>query len=310
VEQSYKHTNSERTKKTYEQIIQAFRSALQSMGLDLDTVNTRAQKDRVKAVALAYAEFSARGKPVSLNTINHRLSVLSSFYAYCQLNEWLDYNPIAHLQRSKVQPYASVKSLPFERVTSAFLNMDYSKPEDRRDSAILQVLLETCRRVSELAGLQLQHLTLESEEKVTVFFARCKGNKTRTDVLSPTTSKALLRWLHGFYGPALDRVDPSTPVWVSLDRKGLDPHTHESSYGHALSIQAIGQICKKHLGTSRVHATRHTGTKMRLEQGASVTAVKEQLMHSSLHTTTIYAGAVQTVEDPYAEQVASAFGFN
>jgi integrase len=58
------------------------------------------------------------------------------------------------------------------------------------------------------------------------------------------------------------------------------------------------------------HATRHTGAKMRLDQQAPIKAIQEQLMHSSLHTTTLYIDAVQTGENQYAAMVADAFDFN
>lgn len=85
-----KRTQSERTRDAYEETIEAFRAALQSQGLDLDSVKAQDDKvsmqiacDRVKQIAQLFAGFSKRGHQVKQSTINHRYAVLSSFYVFC-----------------------------------------------------------------------------------------------------------------------------------------------------------------------------------------------------------------------------------
>ena len=302
----FKRSGSDRTRRAYEVTLQEFRDALQFKGLDLDSVAaqddkvmTQVTRDKVKQLAQVFAGFSKEGRQVRASTINTRLSVLSSFYGFCIRQEWLDYNPIEHLERSKVEPYAGVKSLDFDEVTATFDGFDMSRREDVRDSALLAVLLQTGRRASEVAGLQWQHVTIR-RGLVTLYFERCKGNKSATDELSKEASTALLRWLHSHYGCNLAQLAKETPLFVSLARG--------TSYGHKLSIQAIGQICLRRLGTSKVHSTRHTFVMGMFEAKATPREVQAKLLHSSLHTTSLYGDKLQSAKNEHASKLAELFG--
>jgi integrase/recombinase XerD len=257
-------------------------------------------RDKVKQLAQVFAGFSKHaGRQVKESTINHRLSVLSSFYGFCIKQEWLDYNPIEHLERAKVEPYADVRSLDFEEVAAAFDGLDMSKAADSRDSALLAILLETGHRGTVVARLQWRHVTIR-RGLATIHFERCKGNKSAYVELSKEASTALLRWIHSHYGRELARLAGDTPIFVSLARG--------SSYGHALSIQAIGQICLKRLGTSKVHAARHTFTMGMYEAGASPREVQAKLLHSSLQTTSLYGDKLQSAKNEHAGKLSQLFG--
>ncbi len=117
----------------------------------------------------------------------------------------------------------------------------------------------------------------------------------------------LLRWLHTHYGPGLAKLSGETPLFVSLAR-GCDPRTHQPSYGQALSIQAIEQICLKWLGTSKVHATRHTFTMGMFETRASPREVQGKLLHSSLHTTSLYGEKLRSAKNERAGKLSQLFG--
>src|SRR5690348_6536010 len=73
----FKHTHSTRTFTTYKSTLTQFRLALQHAGLDLDRLQTQEERDQVKQIAQAFASFSARGRVVSLATINNRYAALS-----------------------------------------------------------------------------------------------------------------------------------------------------------------------------------------------------------------------------------------
>jgi hypothetical protein len=67
-------------------------------------------------------------------------------------------------------------------------------------------------------------------------------------------------------------IAPNDPLWVALASGGRNGRNR----GHRLGNQAIADICKKYLRTSKVHATRHTGTLIRLQAGATVQDIKKQ----------------------------------
>ncbi len=135
IDAKFKRSSSSKTRKAYQDTLQEFRAALHHIELDLDSVAAQSDKvmmqvtrDKVKQLAQVFAGFSKRpGRKVKESTINHRLSVLSSFYAFCIRQEWLDYNPIEHLERSNVEPYAGVKSLDFDEVVATFGRFDLRK---------------------------------------------------------------------------------------------------------------------------------------------------------------------------------------
>ncbi len=313
LDEKQKRTQSQRTQETYESTLKAFRAALQSQGLDLDSVAAQDEKqamqidrDKVKQIAQLFAGFSKRARPVKQSTFNHRYAVISSFYAFCIKQEWLDYNPIAHLGRAKVEPYADVKALDFDDVAHMFDRFDHSRAEDVRDCALLAIALQTGHRVSALAALRWKHVSLH-RGIATLSFERCKGNKNATVELDGKASKALLRWLHKHYGQELARLPDETPLWVSLDRKGVNPFTHQSSYGQALSIQAIGQICKKWTGTAHVHRLRNTFVMGMLESGASLREIQGKLLHSNLATTSGYVDKLQSAKNAHAGDLSKLF---
>jgi len=252
----------------------------------------------VKQLAQVFAGFSKRGRQVKESTINHRLSVVSSFYAFCIRQEWLDYNPIEHLERSKVEAYSDAKALDFEDVAAMFDRFDLNKAEDVRDAALLAVALQTGRRVSELAGLRWKHVSLH-RGIATLYFEHCKGGKSASDELDVAASKALMRWLHKHYGAQLGKLPGDTPLWVSLARG--------SSKGQTLSIQALGQICKKWTGTAHVHRLRNTFAMGMLESGASLREVSGKLLHSSLATTSGYVDKLQSAKNTHAGQLSKLF---
>ncbi len=310
----FKRSGSARTRQTYADTLNEFRAALQFHNLDLDSHAIQDDKqvmqvtrDQVKHLAQVFAGFSKRaGHQVKESTVNQRLAVLSSFYAFCIRNEWLDYNPIEHLERAKVEPYADVKALDFEDIAAMFDRFDLSKLEDMRDAALLAIALQTGHRVSALAALRWKHVTLR-RGIVTLEFERCKGNKRAMVELDDKASKSLIRWLHRHYGQQLGKLSGDAPLWVSLAR-GCDPRTHEPSYGKALSIQAIGQICKKWTGTAHVHRLRNTFVMAMLESGASLREIQGKLLHSSMATTSGYVDKLQSAKNAHAGKLSQLFG--
>src|ERR1051326_8038562 len=69
------------------------------------------------------------------------------------------------------------------------------------------------------------------------------------------------------------RVCPVMPVWMALGT------VHK---GHALTPQAIADMRLAHLGTRKVHTTRHTFAHSMEALGAKVSDIQARLGHSSL----------------------------
>lgn len=296
---------SRKTRTAYQDTITQFRAALQHKGLDLDTLaradgQGRNQRREVTLIAQAFASFSTRGHTVAPATFNQRLSILSSFYTYAHKRDFLDHNPIDPIDRLKVQPYARAQALPPERTGSALKSINRTTVLGARDYALLAVLLQTGRRLSEVAGLRWEHLTILSSV-VTLTFEHCKGDKTMIDSLDKATSRALLGYLHQHYGALLGQLEGSAPVWVNLSP---DP----ALQGQALGPQAIADVCEKYLGTPKVHTTRHTFSHNMKKVGASTRTIKERLGHEAEVTTELYLEQLERADNPYGDLLAALQG--
>lgn len=297
--EKYRQTRSAKTRDTYTTILSQYRAALQQQGLDLDRVDCLAQ---LVTTARTFSTFSARGKEIAIATSNLRLAVLSSFYEFAQRNDLLDINPIDKIKRGKTQRYQGAHAIQPEIVQARLRSIDASTLAGKRDRALLLVYLQTCRRLSEVSALLWRDVQIETTEKgqevVTLTFERCKGNKSMVDRLPAGVSQVLLTWLRTYYAEDYPPVSDA-PLWVALAAGGRNGKNR----GNQLGNQAIGDICQKYLGTSKVHTTRHTGTLIRLKAGATVQDIKKQLGHDSLATTDYYIEILLNEPDAYADQV-------
>lgn len=310
---SLQHSGSNRTVKVYADLLRQFRAMLHTKGLELDRLDAAPQpcydglseRQVVTLFAQEFAASSARGKTVRASTHNQRLAVLSSFYEYAINHDFLAYNPIRRVGRAKVQPYGSSKALPPEQTAQGLASIDRKTQRGKRDYALISVLLATGRRLSEVAGLQWRDLYISRQGVITLNFQNLKGGKEISDKLDSATSQALLDWLGSYYGEHLSGIATDAPLWVSLAAGG---HGHKRSYGQPLSIRGISDICKKYLGTGKVHTTRHTWTHNMLAEGADLPLIQQKLGHASLATTGIYTQALQSSENPFVERIAKRAG--
>jgi len=303
--EKYHQTRSVKTRETYRAILQQYRVALQQQGLDLDRQDCLAQ---LVSTARLFATFSARGKEVAVATSNLRLSTLSSFYEFAIRNDLVSLNPIDKIRRGKTRRDQGAHAIDPETVQARLRSIDTSTLDGKRDRALLLVYLQTCRRLSEVAGLLWRDVHIDigpgtggaAQELVTLTFERCKGAKVMVDQLPAGISCVLLTWLRSYYGEGLS-LSPDMPLWVALAPGGRNG----SNRGNRLGNQAIADVCKKYLGTSKVHTTRHSGTLARLKAGASVQDIRKQLGHDSLATTDYYIEVLLHEPDAHAVQVES-----
>lgn len=145
-----------------------------------------------------------------------------------------------------------------------------------RDRALLELFYSSGLRVSELAGLTLQQLDLESG------FLRVfgKGSKERVVPVGGKAREALATWL------AAGRprfVKPRTKSQLFLNNRG-----------GALSRVMLWMIVKKYARLAGIkknvkpHLLRHSFATHLLTGGADLRAIQEMLGHADIATTQIY----------------------
>jgi integrase/recombinase XerC len=292
-------SNAQRTHDTYATHMASFRAALAQVGLDLAS-----ERRAVALIAQAWAKQSVRGRVLRPATIAQRLASVASFYNFVLKRGLLDLpgNPIAVLERPRVEGYAEAQALDLPAVRRQLAAIDRAKPTGVRDYALLRVALTTGRRLAELAGLRWGAVALHGSS-VTLTWTRAKGGKVARDTLAAGVGADLLTWLDRHYGAARGGLPADAPVWVNLSYGGRG---QRGGPGAALSTQAIDDIVRRRLHT-HPHALRHTFAAAMEGSGAKVSEIQARLGHSSLATTGRYLAALHKAENPYAERLADLF---
>ena len=150
---------SPNTLSSYLRDVNQFRRWLEGEGLS--------EEQAVQADVEAYTKaLSAKGKSVA--TVTRSLASLKSFYAFLQREGRVEANPAKGIAPAKVE-----RKLP-QILTSKEVELFLEQPDAAdakgcRDKAMLELLYATGIRVSELIGLDLEHLNLSAG------FVRCPG---------------------------------------------------------------------------------------------------------------------------------------
>ncbi|HET8906823.1 MAG TPA: tyrosine-type recombinase/integrase [Ktedonobacterales bacterium] len=97
------------------------------------------------------------------------------------------------------------------------------------------------------------------------------------------------------------RRQPERPIWISLAARN-------GTFGHPLSIRAIALINEQRLGTSKVHALRHTFARGLEDAGAKVSEIQARLGHADLGTTGRYLAQLHAGENPHLARLSHLYG--
>ena len=290
-------TNSEPTRRAYEETIASYRAACQHEGIDLDSPDARRLADLAEQWGRRRLANSHHQGPVAPATFNQRMAILSSFFEYAAKRGLFPHgNPIARfVERRRTDEYGSAIPLEPEQIADTLAAIDRTTTQGKRDYALLVVALTTGRRLSELVRMRMQDIRVVGQKATITFMA--KGGKTMLDQLERDVTRVLLDYLHAAHNADLWNTDQ--PVWVSCSRQNP---------GAALSKKAIANIVEKRLGTSKVHALRHTFAHAMERAGATTSAIQRKLGHSSLSTTGRYLKALDRAENPHGRALCVMFG--
>ncbi|BDG06558.1 site-specific tyrosine recombinase XerD [Anaeromyxobacter oryzae] len=169
-----------------------------------------------------------------------------------------------------------------DEVTALLAGPDVRRAAGLRDRAMLEILYATGLRVSELVGLQLNDVNLETR----VLLARGKGSKERLVPVGAPAAEAVKAYL----AVARERLLKGrrskdlfvTPRGARLTRQGfaklLDRYARQAGIRRKISP----------------HKLRHSFATHLLAGGADLRAVQEMLGHADVSTTQIYTHVDRT----------------
>ncbi|MCQ2229919.1 MAG: site-specific tyrosine recombinase XerD [Bacteroidales bacterium] len=204
------------------------------------------------------------------------ISGVKSFFKYLMIEEKIEKDPTALLEAPKIgRKLPDVLSI--EEVTAVLEQIDLSKPDGRRNKAIIETLYSCGMRVSEVVDLKLSNLFFESG----YVKIEGKGSKERLVPISKRAIAEINLYLAEFR-QKLNVVKGSEDI-VFLNRSG-----------RKLSRVMIFTIIKKLVAAAGItknvspHTFRHSFATHLLNGGANLRSVQEMLGHESIVTTEIY----------------------
>lgn len=226
-------------------------------------------------------------------TQNYHLIALRSFLKYCAKRD------IPALSADKIELARTVRKqvtfLTEDELARIFAQFDLATITGVRDRAILELLFSSGLRVSELVGLDRDHINLKRLE----FMVRGKGQKDRPIFISPEAAK----WIEHYLA---ERQDTAKPLFV---RYSGTKQVDLSGNFHRLTARSVQRIVARSARLSGItkhvspHTLRHSFATDLLMNGADLRSVQAMLGHSNIATTQIYTH----VTDPHLRAVHEKF---
>ena len=229
---------------------------------------------------------SLSGQGKSVATVTRCLASLKSFYTFLLVRRRVSLNPAKGLAPAKVE-----RKLPHiltSKEVELFLEQpDPSDAKGCRDRAMLELLYATGIRVSELIGLDLDHLNLSAG------FIRCGSRgRERMIPLYATAVRAL--------------EDYVTHVRPQMIEHPDEPALFVNMSGERMSRQGFWKIIKHYQEKAGIHTDitphtlRHSFAAHLLENGADLRSIQEMLGHADISSTQLYTQLVnQKIKDVY-----------
>lgn len=218
---------------------------------------------------------------LSGHTVNGYMRALQAFWSWLVREDLVDDNPF---DRIKI-PKAPKKVIPIfteEQLRQIFEGIDITSSVGYRDYTIILTLLDTGIRCSELTGLGLTDVNLDSR----LLKVWGKGSKERLVPIGAKVQKAIWKYLNRY------RPEPAIPRY---DQVFL---THE---GYPLSKDRLEAIVERYGKKAEIigvrvspHTFRHTMAVTFLRNGGDVFSLQRILGHSSLEVLRGYVNLAQS----------------
>lgn len=214
-----------------------------------------------------------------------KLAAVSSFYKFGMQRypERVAANPFLSVRRPKVSPRSETVGLTMEQALRLF---DVAEQQGPWEHCMIQVLLSTGMRVSELVNARTWHIRPEGGH-TTIEITR-KGGKTDRIPLPPEAVQAIKAYVRNS-GPIL------------LGRNGGEVTRQEI----ARQVDRLARLAE--LPKLTPHCLRHTAATLAIAAGQPIERVQEMLGHESITTTMRYYHAADSVEKSAVHGLAAAY---
>ena len=203
---------------------------------------------------------------VSKTTIDNIRRIISTFFTWLENEDYISKSPCRRIH--KVRTGKVVK----EVYSDETIELIKQSTTNKRDLAIIEVLISTGIRVGELVRLNISDIDFENKECVVLG----KGNKQRKVYFDAKTKIHLKQYLDS-------RKDDNQALFVSI----LKPYDRLEISGVEIMLRKIG----KKIGIDKVHPHkfRRTLATKAIDKGMPIEQVQHLLGHSKIDTTLEYA---------------------
>lgn len=232
---------------------------------------------------LAFLDDLERRRGNTARTRNARRAAIRSFLRYSA-----GANP---LLLPVAQRVLAIPAKRFERASVGYLTRDQTQaiidsPDTatvagQRDQVLLVLLYNTGARVSELAGLQIQDVSVESGMSVHI---HGKGRKNRSVPLWRQTVKLLRAWLRQLDGAPTSALLPNARG-KPLTRSGVAQRLRLAVNRAASKLPTLRSL------RISPHTIRHTTAMHLLQSGVDLSVIAMWLGHETIQTTHQYLDA-------------------
>lgn len=219
------------------------------------------------------------------------VATLKAFFDFLWIEEEIETQVASSLESPKL-PSKLPAVLSIEEIEKMLSSLDLSKPDGRRNKAILAVLYACGLRVSEVVSLKISHLYLD------VGFIKVlgKGNKERLIPISQNAIQQINLYLEE--RKHQNNVSAADIDTVFLNRRGK-ALTRQYIFQQVQELAYLANIDKK----ISPHTFRHSFATHLVEAGADLRVVQELLGHVSITTTELYTH----LNIDYLKKTISAF---
>lgn len=226
-------------------------------------------------------------------TQNYHLIALRGFLRFCARRGW-EAMPADKIELARTKR-PQVTFLTPEELERLAAQPEISKLVGARDRAIIELLFSSGLRVSELVGLDRDHINLKRRE----FMVRGKGQKDRPIFISQEAAD----WIEKYLSMRQDNANPLFIRYSGIKKADTSGNFQRLT---ARSVQRMVARYAKLAGITKhvsPHTLRHSFATDLLMNGADLRSVQAMLGHSNISTTQIYTH----VTDPHLKAVHEQF---
>lgn len=228
----------------------------------------------------AYKNYLLHNKKNGKSTINKKLAVVSSYFAYLISKKVLENNPCEFIRRFKMANVGTSVAITREEVERLYNSMPTGKLYDLQKKTMIILLFETGMRISELLTLKVGSIKRDFGDYILEF--EQKGGAIHRVILNELALSYLGKFLEELTSV---RTDLSEEKILFQTRSGRNINRKNFARLLKTLAQKAGLNSDIHPHTARVSFIRQMH-----KENMDIYSIRRKVGHSSVKTTERYLG--------------------